>query len=79
MLYILSCKILTSVKGYFFNKDYYYYYYYYVTRGVKVVCNLWVQCTWRFRCVLWGDINGGVKEVDTFGRVCYFKFDGGVK
>ncbi len=51
-----------------------------MTRGVKVVCDLWVfDVKGGLECVLWGDINGCVEEVDTFGRVCYFKFDGGVK
>ena len=45
--------------------------------GVRLNCGFDVKG--GLECVLWGDINGGVEEVDTFGRACYFKFDGGVK
>ena len=50
-----------------------------MTHGIKVVCNLWVNVESGLECVLWGDINGGVEEVDSFGRVCHFIFDGWVK
>ena len=50
-----------------------------MTHGIKVVCSLWVNVESGLECVLWGDINGGVEEVDSFGRVCHFIFDGWVK